>query len=338
MKILSLLFLLSAVALADVSLAGGLRFVRPCVIPEPQKVEWTADAASTLDGRAMVRVVADDPASADWVRAHMKAFLKVEPKVVFEKGATDAFAKDAYRLTADGSVFVLEAGDLDGVRNAFYTLRACLMAERGKLTTGTWICPKMKISDAPAHAFRCIHLCWMPETAVRTMERLVRTAAALKFNYAIIEFWGNYDSAAYPWFGWEPAIRVRTPELRRLVALGRELGVTLVPALNTFGHASMARQCGGKHATLDMHPEYHSLFEPREGWVWCLTNPEVRKVQETLIREMYETFGRPGFFHIGCDESHPPSCPACAATTTRRPRPIPTSPRSGARRAGTWAT
>lgn len=293
--------------------ASPMRFVRPSVTPEPVKVEWKAATACTLDGRSSVRVVADAPSSADWVRTHLKSFLRVEPSVTFAHGGSD-LAEGAYRLSACGASFTLEAKGLSGVRHAFYTLRACLMAERGRLTTRSWTCPALEIEDAPAHAFRCLHLCWMPETSAWTMERLVRTAAYLKFSHVIVEFWGNYDSAAYPWFGWEKAVRVPTPELRRLVSVGRDLGVTLVPALNTLGHAAMARHCGGKHATLDMHPEFASLFEPREGWVWCLTNPEVRTVQKTLIREMYETFGRPGFFHIGCDESYPPSCPTCAAT------------------------
>ena len=32
-----------------------------------------------------------------------------------------------------------------------------------------------------------------------------------------------------------------------------------------------------------------------------------------LVLEMYEAFGNPPFFHIGCDEADPPVCPTCRA-------------------------
>ena len=305
-----------AISLSTALAAADMKFPRPRVIPAPVSLDYGESACARLDGAASVKVVADAPAAADWVREKLKDFLKVSPKVTFAPRGGAALGKDAYRLTAgaDG-VFTLEADDLAGVRNAFYTLRMCLMAERGRLTTqGAWIAPALKVEDRPFHAFRAMHICWLPETPAALMERQIRLAAYFKFNYALIEFWGTYDSKAYPWFGWEKELRASREEIRRLVALGRDLGVTLVPDLNCFGHASMARRCGGKHATLDFHPEYASLFEPREGWVWCLTNPETKKVLKGLVSEMYELFGRPGFFHIGCDESDQPSCPTCAAT------------------------
>ena len=301
--------------IATALLAAGLSFPRPNVVPEPVKLDYEAAQMCRLDDRASVRVVCGDKAAAGWVEGKMREFLKVGPKVSFVQREGAPLGADAYRLTVAGGSFTLEADGLAGVRNAFYTLRMCLMAERGKLTTaGAWILPALTVEDRPRHAFRAMHVCWLPETEARTIERQIRLAAYFKFNYMIVEFWGTYDSAAYPWFGWEKDLRAKTSELKRLVALGRDLGITLIPDINCFGHASMARRCGGKHTTLDFHPEYASLFEPREGWVWCLTNPETQKVLRTLISEMYETFARPGFFHIGCDESDPPSCPVCSAT------------------------
>ena len=51
-------------------------------------------------------------------------------------------------------------------------------------------------------------------------------------------------------------------ESRRLANLGKDLGVTVVPQMQVFGHASLSRSCSTKHSTLDMHPEYEPLFEP----------------------------------------------------------------------------
>jgi hypothetical protein len=99
-------------------------------------------------------------------------------------------------------------------------------------------------------------------------------------------------------------------EVRRLSALGRDLGITLIPQINAFGHASSSRSCTMKHMVLDIAPEYEPLFEPG-GWNWCLTNPETQRVLRELIAEMHEDFGNPPFFHLGCDEAQPPTCPEC---------------------------
>lgn len=314
MKFLSLL---SAMTLAVTAGAAELSFVRPNVIPEPVKLEFAAEKECRLDNAATVKIVisTEDAAAGEWVREKLRDFLWVSPRIVVSTAAVEGLeGPDDYRLRAEGNVFTLTARGLTGIRNAFYTLRMCLMAERGKLVTKAWICPEITVEDRPLHAFRAMHVCWMPETEVRTIERQIRLAAYFKFNYLLLEFWGTYDSSLYPWFGWEPELRAKRSDLQRLVRLGRDLGVTLIPDLNCFGHASMARWCGGKHAVLDMHPEYQSLFEPREGWVWCLTNPEAKKVLKNLVSELYRDFESPGFFHIGCDESHHATCPVCAAT------------------------
>ena len=103
-------------------------------------------------------------------------------------------------------------------------------------------------------------------------------------------------------------------ETSRLVALGRDLGITLVPQLNCYGHASLSR--GGqsrKHSALDLHPEYEPLFEPG-GWNWCLSNPETQRVLREMIAELHENFGNPPYFHIGCDEANAQTCPECVKT------------------------
>ena len=103
-------------------------------------------------------------------------------------------------------------------------------------------------------------------------------------------------------------------ELKRLVALGRDLGVTLIPQINAFGHASQSRRGVDKHAVLDLNPQYAALFEPYGGWVWCLTSEAARNVLKDVVAELHEAFGNPPYFHLGCDESDEPSCPKCRAS------------------------
>ena len=98
-------------------------------------------------------------------------------------------------------------------------------------------------------------------------------------------------------------------------AIADDLGVTLIPQLNIFGHATLARHGTGKHAALDLKPEYQPYFEPLAGWNWCLSNPKTKILHKALIKEMYEVFGCPPYFHIGCDEASAPSCPECVKSS-----------------------
>jgi len=158
--------------------------------------------------------------------------------------------------------------------------------------------------------FRGIHLCIFPETPLWDIEKQIRLAAYHKFNYAVIETWGVFPFETHPEFCW-PDCRIDKAELKRLIRLGREIGITLIPALNILGHAPWSRGITGKHAVLDFNPSLQPLFEP-EGWSWCISNPNTRRILTDLTMELYEFYDRPPFFHIGCDEADPVgTCPEC---------------------------
>ena len=291
--------------------SGGWNFVRPYVVPEPAGMTYVSNVCVRLDGATRVRLVTGETRNADWLSDHLAAALHVRPSV--EVSTDEGLPTgDAYRLSADASGFTVRAADLAGVRNAFQTLRQVLVAERGVAAAKAWISPAFEISDRPAHDFRAVHVCWFPETEARHVERLIRAAAACKFNCVILESWGTFRFETNPWYGW-PEGSMTKDVVRRLADLARDLGVALVPQINVFGHAAASRGGAGKHAGIDLHPERASLFEPRAGWTWCLTSPEVFRVQCELLAEMHEAFGNPPYFHIGCDEADPPSCPTCRA-------------------------
>ena len=173
------------------------------------------------------------------------------------------------------------ANNIAGVRWARYTLRQLAIAKRGTMKTEGMILPTLSISDSPHLAFRAVHLCWFPETRPAQIERAVRLAALLKFNCAILEPLGTYKSEKHPWRCWPDAPMTKA-ETRRLVALGKDLGITLIPQINCYGHASYLRSISNKHSALDMHPEYAPLFEPG-GWNWCLSNPETQRVSRFMM-------------------------------------------------------
>ena len=306
--------LLTVLALALSGMAGNA--ANPDAIelePMPRPVEMSSDmdAPVPFDEKTTVTVDCPDDAATAWLASHLRDWYGAfAPKVAAGAcGLALRTGDEAYAVRADASGVKVAARTLAGVRWAAYSLRQLAIAKRGTFKTAGHLLPTLTISDAPHLAFRGIHLCWFPEVRKEQVERAIRLAALMKFNYVVLEPWGMFKSERHPWWSW-PDAKMTKPEVRRLVALGKDLGVTLVPQIAAYGHAGAARACSSKHSVLDLQPEYEPLYEPG-GWNWCLTNPETQKVLRELIAEMLETFDRPPYLHLGCDEAQPPTCPDC---------------------------
>ena len=274
-----------------------------------------------FDATATVTVECPDPAAEKWLASHLKDWYgeqasKVTAAQLPALKSQLSTSPEAYAAKVDASGVKVAANTLAGTRWAAYTLRQLAIAKRGTFKTEGMILPTLSISDSPHLAFRAVHLCWFPEVRPQQIERAIRLAALLKFNYAIIEAWGMYRSERHPWWPW-PQANMTKEEVRRLVAIGKDLGITLIPQINCLGHASSSRSCTIKHSVLDLHPEYEPLFEPG-GWDCCISNPETQRVLRDLIAEMHENFGNPPFFHLGCDESGGRTCPECVKTSSQK--------------------
>ena len=306
-----LVALMFAAGLASAENAVNRETVDLCPIPKPVEFRSDMDRPVAFDATAKVVVECPDAAAVRWLDAHLADwYAGAAPRAVAgETGLVLREGDEAYAAKADGAGVKIRARTLVGVRWAAYSIRQLAIAKRGTFKTAGRILPAFEMSDSPMLGFRCVHLCWIPEMREVQIERAIRLAALMKFNYAILEPWGMYRSAKHPWWGW-PDGKMTKETVARFVALGKDLGVTLIPQINVFGHASVARSCTLKNAILDLQPEYEPLFEPG-GWNWCLTNPEAQRVLRELIAEMHEDFGNPPFFHLGCDEAQPPSCPEC---------------------------
>ncbi|MCR4921032.1 MAG: beta-N-acetylhexosaminidase [Bacteroidaceae bacterium] len=258
-----------------------------------------------------VVIASSDKNAQEWAARHLKQWYgKEAPKVVELQQSTEAMGDEEYELKADESGIRIKAKSLQGVRYALYTLRQAAIPQRGTLKVEGWMVPECTIKDRPGLTFRGIHICWFHETEVWEVERLIRMAAYYKLNYAVVEPWGTFRSKVAPWYGW-PDGTMTQREIKRLKRIADDLGITLIPQINVFGHATASRGGAGKHSTLEFNPKYQPLFEPLNGWNWCLSNPETRKVLTRLIAELHEAFGNPPYFHIGGDEAMPPSCPQC---------------------------
>ena len=298
-------------ALAAVLAAVAL----PMVAPAPQQMELDVATRVSLapDRTVALRVARDVEAAQDWAARNLKFWFgdKAPSVKAALSDAPDIPSPEGYALTADEGGVAIRAHGLKGVRLALYTLRQLAVPARGTLTVTHYELPKAAIRDWPRYAFRGIHLevPSAPDFSEWELERLIRLAAYYKYNYAVLEPWGSYASERYPFVGGPHAFLNRAV-IRRLCALGDELGIRLLPQWNVFGHATLEPAQGG-HEILVPHPEYAPLFEPLGGWNWCLTNPEAKKTLAGLVEEMIDWFDNPPYVHIGCDEAEPPSCADC---------------------------
>lgn len=284
----------------------------PSVCPTPAHEEISATDYSDMK---LVTIECNDTEQVrEWACRHLEQWYGgFAPDVRVGKHHGETFTPGAYTLIiSKGNVRICTNG-IEGVRYALYSLRQLAIPARGTETVQGWIVPETVIEDYPDLEFRGLHLCWFPETDPWDIEKKIRLAAYYKLNYVVIESWGTFRSEIYPWLGWADGSMTKD-EIARLRGIADDLGVCLIPQFNVFGHASGSRIKSGKHDVLDFAPEYQPLFEPEGGWNWCLSNPNTLKVQIGYINEMLEAFGNPPYFHIGCDEARPPSCPDCIST------------------------
>ena len=300
--------------------------------PYPASCEVASNTVVRLDRSQTVSVACKEApdAALEWVGDHLvqwfggrrgllaRMFTSANvPKVEAEAYTGASTDEEGYELTVTPEKIVIRADTLQGVRYAMYTMRQATMAARGGMTVTHYIMPGLKIKDSPKLKFRGVHIPWGLNHSATEIEKRVRLAAYLKFNYAVIEPWGTFRSERYPWWGWKEG-RMTPEAVRKIVKVGKELGITLCPQIPAFGHASMGITSPGKHAILDAHPEYQPLFESLNGWNWCLSNPETMKVLTGLSEELIELFDNPPYFHVGCDEAAPPNCPLCVASDYRK--------------------
>ena len=286
-------------------------FRPPEIIPAPKKLNFRSDVPVRINSETRFNVSCGDIAAADWVKGKVETWFSVkDANVSFMNVSKDlAGGDEAYALNSQPGIIDIAANTLKGVKWAMQVLRQCAERESGgAVLKGYWL-PALNVKDAPSLPFRGIHFCWFPECSAKLIERQIRVAACYRFNYVVLESWGVFRSERHPYLSVSNA-PLTVSEARRLAAVAKDLGVTLIPQVNIYGHAAFARARGGKHVTLDYHPERQPLFEPG-GWNWCLSNPAARSAVNELVLEMHEAFGNPPFFHIGCDEADPPTCPTC---------------------------
>lgn len=241
-----------------------------------------------------------------------KMWPPVIPDITFETSCRSVpMQPESYTLEISPSGVSITAPDFASATYALHTLRQICEPARNSATITERLIPCGVIKDRPAIPFRAIHFCVFPETNMARLESLVRLAAFHKFNCVVIEPWGTFPFRTHREFAWHDAKKTEA-EFHSIIRIAHDAGLTVVPQLNIFGHASMARHISHKHAVLDEHPELAPLYEPT-GWSYCLSNPAVSEILADLVNEMADFFENPPFFHIGCDEAYDShTCMTCS--------------------------
>ena len=194
------------------------------------------------------------------------------------KEAASTIIADGYRLKVTRDLCRIEASDLGGIGNALKTVRQIGESERGVLNSLQDNVPCVELEDFPVLPFRGMHFCLLPEYPAGRLERDIRLAAYYKFNYAVIESWGVLRLDRHPEYSWDE-YHITADEMRRLVKVGKELGITLIPQINLLGHASASRHGSGKHVLLDQH----RVRIIRTRWLdIVISNPATRKYMKWL--------------------------------------------------------
>ena len=306
--VIQLFFGLNALGISNVNLSDRL-------IPQPKHIEFTGKDWYKICDDSKIRIkTANEITSGDKseIEDIFEQYWDIEPDIEFLiDEALGNMGSGAYKLSVDSDVLDIFSKDSEGIFQGLKTLRQLSEPMRGTLKTDAHILPQCKIDDFPGMDFRGIHLVIMPETKAFEIEKKVRLAAYYKFNYVILEFWGCYPSEVRPGFNFENPYMTRK-DIKNLVETAKKLRIMLIPQMTVFGHASGSMFRSGKHSALDLNPEFAPLFEPT-GWTWCLSNPHTREVLTDMALEMWELFGRPKFFHIGCDEAYDfATCSVCS--------------------------
>ena len=225
---------------------------------------------------------------------------------------SEAFALDAgeyFTIRADARGAVISAVSEKALIDGFSSLVQLITPKSLGYGSEELYIEPAEIVGKPTLKARMIHLCVFPESELPTLEKAIAFAGFLGFTHVILEFWGMLRYDSLPELGWEHAFT--KAQIKPLIDLAHGWGMEVVPMINHLGHATQSR-CGmGRHTVLNQNPRLQMYFEP-DGWTWCATNPDTRRLLSDIRAELIELCGDSDYFHLGFDEAYSfASCPEC---------------------------
>ncbi|GIH24653.1 beta-N-acetylhexosaminidase [Acrocarpospora phusangensis] len=285
------------------SLAAGALVAGPADLSGPVRLALAVlDLARTEDGTAPVRVVRDA-----------------------------GLGPEAYAVTVTEESVTIAAGDAAGAFYAGQTLRQLLPVDafRAAPLPGTvWEIPCGRITDAPALAWRGVHLDvsrhFLPKREVFRMIDIMAVHKLNRLHLHLVDDQGwRVESPSFPLLHEISSHRPRTTtsyyneplqyddiphggfytltDLTEISAYARARAVTVVPEIDVPGHAS-AILAAYPHLGSDPAEAHH--VEDRWGIFPALLSPLPPTVDflTTIFGEVMDALGEVPYFHIGGDE------------------------------------
>jgi hexosaminidase len=269
------------------------------------------------------RPVPDEPS----VRIELAAGddLRTLPAPVGLSPAGDGPADERHSLVIDGDQVVVRAVEPVGVARGLTTL-VQLLAATPSGSAGEICVPGTRILDAPRFAWRGLSLDLARRFfTVGEIRRVIDLLALYKLNVLHLHLTDDQSwplPVRWPTGGPEPdAACYSADDLRALAGYAADCFVTIVPEVDTPGHAS---------ALMRLHPELNTgrnqvEFELPPGHkhhtVWLDPElPATFDLMEQVLADVTEIF--PGsYIHIGGDEPH--GMPHDLYASYMPPRPSP---------------
>lgn len=275
--------------------------LRDKLCPQPKEVKFF-DGNCLLEKASRVAISTEKTLSENEKQSIKKIFSqywKFVPEIDFGvKAENGKLGMEGSSVKIGGNI-TIDAVDANAVKQALKTLRQ--LGESSRNGDG-FVFQNAEIKDFATLKFRGIHLCIFPETTIEQLEKYVRLASYYKFNYVVLEPWGVFPYKSHPEFAYAEK-RLDPVKFKKLIDLCWELGITPIPQVSILGHGSQSRISTQKHAVLANNPDMENVFEVF-GWSYCMTSPKAEKILKDLLAEVYEFYGKPPFFHLGCDEAY----------------------------------
>ena len=323
------------------------------LFPQPQHLQ-RKPGAFTID--AHTRIFAADGVPGDMLAGYLRPAtgfgLPVHPldddiladalNAILLVPADGDMADEAYSLDVSPERVSLRAGGRAGFLHAMQTLRQLLPPQilaDAPQDGVTWTMPCLSISDAPAFAWRGLHLdVGRHMFPVDFIKKFIDTMAFYKFNtfhWHLTEDQGwRLEIKKYPRLTEVGAFRAETPipatpkqgdgkpyggfytqdEAREIVAHAADRGITVMPEIELPGHA---------RAALTAYPELGCVgegYQLRRTWgidpdIYCAGEDRVFSFLADVFEETLDIFPSE-FIHIGGDEAPKQrwaACPKCQA-------------------------
>ena len=323
------------------------------LFPQPQSLERRAGAFAI---NAHTRLFSADRALAETLAEYLRPatgfdlpahpldddiLADVQNAILLVPAAADA-SLEHYTLTVEPSRALIAAAHRRGFLHGMQTLRQLLPSQimaSDQQTGVEWTMPAVAISDAPAFAWRGIHLdvCrhMFPAAFIK---KFIDTLAFYKFNtfhWHLTEDQGwRIEIKKYPRLTEVGAYRAETvllddsskfdgqpyggfytqDEVRDIVAYAAERGISIMPEIELPGHSL---------AALAAYPDLGCIgadYSVRTKWgiepdIYCAGKDAVFDFLKDVFSEVLELFPSK-YIHIGGDEAPKArwkACPACQA-------------------------